>query len=96
MVDVRSAEDISPALDALHGRAQALYVVSDALFADNRDRINRVTLEARLPTVNGFREMEEAGGLISYGPDYLDLFRRAADGARRRLTYQLNSQRSSN
>ena len=79
MVDVRSAEDISPALDALHGRAQALYVVSDALFADNRDRINRVALEARLPTVNGFREMAEAGGLISYGPDYLDLFRRAAD-----------------
>jgi putative ABC transport system substrate-binding protein len=64
---------------ALKGRAQALYVVSDALFANNRERINRLALEAQLPTMHGFREMAEAGGLISYGPDYLDLFRRAAD-----------------
>jgi putative ABC transport system substrate-binding protein len=78
-LDVRRGEDIEPAMAALKGRAQALYVVSDALFANNRERINRLALEAQLPTMHGFREMAEAGGLISYGPDYLDLFRRAAD-----------------
>jgi putative ABC transport system substrate-binding protein len=56
MVDVLSVGQIWPAIDTLHGRAQALYVASDALFADNRDRINRVALEAHLPTVSGFRE----------------------------------------
>jgi putative ABC transport system substrate-binding protein len=78
-LDVRNGEEIAPAMVVLKGRAQALYVASDALFANNRERINRLALEAQLPTMHGFREMAEAGGLISYGPDYLGLFRRAAD-----------------
>jgi len=78
-VDIRRAEDLAPAITGLKGRAQALYAIADALFANNRERINRLALDAQLPTVHGFGEMVEAGGLISYGPDYLDLFRRAAD-----------------
>jgi putative ABC transport system substrate-binding protein len=42
-------------------------------------RINTLVLAARLPTVHGSREYVEAGGLMSYGPNFLDLFRRAAD-----------------
>jgi putative ABC transport system substrate-binding protein len=78
-IDIRGEGEIAPALAALQGRAQALYVASDALFSDNRELVNRLALEARLPSIGGFREMAEAGGLISYGPDYIDLFRRAAD-----------------
>ena len=78
-IDVRRGEDIAAAISAQSGKADALYVVSDALFADNRKLINDLALKTRLPSMNGFREMAEAGGLVSYGPDYLDLFRRAAD-----------------
>jgi putative ABC transport system substrate-binding protein len=78
-LEIRRAEDLAPAITGLKGRAQALYAIADALFANNRERINRLALDAQLPTAHGFGEMAEAGGLISYGPDYLDLFRRAAD-----------------
>lgn len=78
-VAVRGAEDIAPALDALGGRAQALYVASDALFNTERALVNGLALSARLPTMHGFRDIVDAGGLMGYAPDYLDLFRRAAD-----------------
>jgi putative tryptophan/tyrosine transport system substrate-binding protein len=77
---IRRAEDIAPAFEkALKGRADALYVVGDALTATNRVRINTLALAARLPTMHGFREFVEAGGLMSYGPNFPDLFRRAAE-----------------
>ena len=47
--------------------------------ATNRIRVNSLALGARLPTMHGFREYVEAGGLTSYGPNFPDLFRRAAD-----------------
>ena len=78
-VEIRRAEDISPAFEALKGRADALYVITDALVSTNRIRINTFTLAARLPTMHGVREYIEAGGLMSYGPNYPDLFRRAGD-----------------
>jgi putative tryptophan/tyrosine transport system substrate-binding protein len=79
-LDIRRAEDIAPAFEeALKGRADALYVVGDALTATNRVRINTLALGARLPTMHGFREFVEAGGLMSYGPNFPDLFRRAAE-----------------
>ena len=53
--------------------------VRDPLVGTNRVRINTLALGARLPTMHGFREYVEAGGLMSYGPNYADLFRRAAD-----------------
>ena len=77
--EIRRAEDISPAFDALMGRADALYVCVDPLVNTHRIRVNTLALAARLPTMHGLREYVEAGGLMSYGPNLPDLFRRAAD-----------------
>jgi putative ABC transport system substrate-binding protein len=77
--EIRRAEDIAPAFDALEGRAEALYVVADPLVGANRVRINTLALGARLPTMHGFREFVEAGGLMSYGPNFPDLYRRSAE-----------------
>jgi putative tryptophan/tyrosine transport system substrate-binding protein len=78
-VEVRRAQDIAPAFEALKGRADALYVAIDPLVNTNRIRINTLALGARLPTMHGIREVVEAGGLMSYGANQSDLFRRAAD-----------------
>jgi putative tryptophan/tyrosine transport system substrate-binding protein len=78
-LEIRRTEDIAPALESLKGRAEALYVVGDPLANLNRIRINTFALVARLPTVYVQREYVEAGGLLSYGPNYPDLNRRAAD-----------------
>ena len=75
----RRAEDIAPAFDALNGRAEALYVSTDPLVLSNVDRINALALDARLPTVYNSKEYLASGGLLSYGPNYPDLFRHAAD-----------------
>jgi putative ABC transport system substrate-binding protein len=77
--DIRQAEDITPAMEALKGRADAIYIQAEPLFNFNRVRINTLALSARLPTVVGFRPFADAGGLISYGPNFPDLFRRAAE-----------------
>ena len=77
--EIRRAEDIVPAFEALNGHAQALYVASDPLLYANRVRINTLALGARLPTMHATREYVEAGGLMSYGANYPDLFRRAGD-----------------
>jgi putative tryptophan/tyrosine transport system substrate-binding protein len=76
---IQRAEDIAPAFEALKGRADALYICVDPLINSNRVRINTLALAARLPTIHGFREHVEAGGLMSYGANYSDLFRRAGD-----------------
>jgi putative tryptophan/tyrosine transport system substrate-binding protein len=78
-LEIRVAEDIAPAFEALKGRADALYVCGDALVNTNRIRINTLAVGARLPTMHSFREYVEAGGLMSYGPNFPDLFRRAAE-----------------
>jgi putative ABC transport system substrate-binding protein len=77
--EIRRAEDIAPAFKALEGRAQALYVTPDALVITNRARIQTLAMGLRLPTMHGSRDYVEAGGLMSYGPNYPDLFRRAAE-----------------
>jgi ABC-type uncharacterized transport system substrate-binding protein len=77
--EIQRADDIAPAIDAFNGRADALYVVSEALMNTNRVRINTFALAARLPTMHANREYIETGGLISYGANYPDLFRRAGD-----------------
>jgi putative tryptophan/tyrosine transport system substrate-binding protein len=78
-LEIQRAEDIAPAFEALKGRADALYICVDPLINSNRVRINTLALAARLPTIHGFREHVEAGGLMSYGANYSDLFRRAGD-----------------
>ncbi len=77
--EIRRAEDIAPAFEALKGAAQALYVCADATINANHARINTLALGARLPTMHGVREYVEAGGLMAYGPNLADLYRRAAD-----------------
>jgi putative tryptophan/tyrosine transport system substrate-binding protein len=77
--EIRRAEDIAPVFDALKGQADALYVVENALIASNDTPIVTLALHARLPTIFNSAEFVRAGGLISYGPDYPALFRRAAD-----------------
>jgi ABC-type uncharacterized transport system substrate-binding protein len=76
---IRTADDIAPVFDSLRKRAEALYVPSNPLANANRIRINELALAERLPTMHGFREYVEAGGLMSYGPDTPELFRRAAE-----------------
>jgi putative tryptophan/tyrosine transport system substrate-binding protein len=78
-LEIRRAEDITHAFEAIKGRAEALYVCPDGLVNANRIRINTLALGARLPTMHGYRDYVEAAGLISYGPNLPDLYRRAAD-----------------
>ena len=79
VLEIRRAEDIAPAFAALRSGAQALYLCAGALTNANFARINTLALGARLPTINPDRDYLLAGGFISYGPNYTDLFRRAAD-----------------
>jgi putative tryptophan/tyrosine transport system substrate-binding protein len=78
-LEIRRPEDIAPAFEALKGRAEALYVCTDGLVNANRIRINTFALGARLPTMHGYRDYVETGGLMSYGANLPDLWRRSAD-----------------
>jgi putative tryptophan/tyrosine transport system substrate-binding protein len=78
-LEVRQAQDIEPAIAALKDAADALYVVADPLINTNRDQIHKLAMGARLPAIYNAREHVEAGGLMSYGPDFIELYRRAAD-----------------
>jgi len=75
---IRRAEDIAPAFTAFKGRADALYVIGDPLQFTYRVRINTLALGLRLPTMLARREDAEMAGLMCYGPNFLDLARRAA------------------
>ena len=78
-VSVHQAEEIAPAIEKLKGRAAALYVCATPFINTNRFDINSAALAAGLPTMHGFREAVDSGALMSYGPNFPDLFRRAAD-----------------
>jgi putative ABC transport system substrate-binding protein len=69
ILEIRRADDIASAFEAIKGRAEALYVPAEPLVNTNRIRINTLAQSARLPTMFGFREYVEAGGLMSYGPN---------------------------
>jgi putative tryptophan/tyrosine transport system substrate-binding protein len=77
--DIAQADDISPVVQGLKGRADAIYVETTPLMYTNRLRINTLAVGVRLPTFGGSREFAEASGLFSYGPNFSDLFRRAGD-----------------
>jgi putative tryptophan/tyrosine transport system substrate-binding protein len=78
--EIGRVEDIARAFETLKGRTEAIYIVTDPLTNANRLRINTLALGVRLPTMwNGREIVVEAAGLMSYGPNIPDLYRRAAD-----------------
>jgi putative tryptophan/tyrosine transport system substrate-binding protein len=77
--EIRTSSDVQPAIEALAGKADALYVCIDPLVNTNNVRINGLAQAARLPTMHSSRDNIDAGGMFSYGPDTVDLFRRAAE-----------------
>jgi putative tryptophan/tyrosine transport system substrate-binding protein len=78
-VPVRSPAGLEAAFATLvRGRAGALSIVSSATFFAHRKRLAELAMKHRLPTVVSAREYVEAGSLVFYGPDYPDLYRRAA------------------
>jgi len=78
-LEMRRAEDIAPAIAASTGKAEALYVSTDPLILTNIGRINALAMTARMPTIYNGKEYLASGGLMSYGPNYSDLFRRSAE-----------------
>jgi putative ABC transport system substrate-binding protein len=78
-IEVRDANDFGNAFDAiLNHRPDVLVTIEDPLTNSQRKRIADFALQARLPTMHGFREFVTDGGLMAYGADLSDLYRRAA------------------
>jgi putative ABC transport system substrate-binding protein len=78
-LDIRASEDLDGAFAAIRkDRPDALFILADRIFLHNRQRIMDLAAEQRLPSVNAYEELVEAGGLLSYGPSYEDMHRRAA------------------
>ena len=78
-LEVRTADDFDKAFaDAARARAGALFVMSNHLFVANMKRIVDFAAKSRLPSVSHVSEFADAGGLVAYGPDRADLYRRAA------------------
>jgi putative ABC transport system substrate-binding protein len=79
VLPVRTSEDIDGALASMvKERPGALLVLTDRVFLHNRARLMAFAVEHSLPGVYAYRELVEAGGLMSYGPNYADMHRRAA------------------
>jgi putative ABC transport system substrate-binding protein len=79
LVRARGPEDFPRAFAEIKRRqADALTVLSSPVFVAERRRIAELAIKNRLPTVFAFRSYVDAGGLMSYGPNIADLFRRAA------------------
>jgi putative tryptophan/tyrosine transport system substrate-binding protein len=79
--EIRGPEDIAHAFEARQGRVDAINVVPDPLTVSNRIRLITLALAARVPAIYGIREFPEVGGLMSFGPNLRDLYRRAGDFA---------------
>ena len=79
VLEVQTPSEIDGAIDAaVRGRADALLVVGDPLFNVPRERIPELAARARLPAMYLLRSQVEAGGLMSYGPNFVEMDRRAA------------------
>jgi putative ABC transport system substrate-binding protein len=79
-LEVRTLEELDGAFARIvREKPDALLILADRVFLHNRKRMMDFATEHRLPSVNAYREVVEAGGLMSYGPSYEDMHRRAAD-----------------
>jgi putative tryptophan/tyrosine transport system substrate-binding protein len=78
-LEVRSANDLDHAFEeATRARAGALAIMPSPVFVTNLKRLADLAARSRLPSIFHLREFVDAGGLMAYGPDRSDLFRRAA------------------
>jgi putative ABC transport system substrate-binding protein len=79
LLEARGPNEFDGAFAAMaKERVGALLVLSDAMLNSHRTRLADLAARNRLPAAYGVRESVEAGGLMSYGPSFLDLFRRSA------------------
>jgi putative tryptophan/tyrosine transport system substrate-binding protein len=77
--EVRKTEDLDTAFSSIvKERPGGLLILADRVFLHNRERMMNFAREQQLPSVNAYRELVEVGGLMSYGPSYEDMHRRAA------------------
>jgi putative ABC transport system substrate-binding protein len=78
-VEVQSPNDLVTAFTAMsRARLAGLILLPSAMFSSERKRIAELAAQERLPTMFFFREFADAGGLMSYGPNFSDLWRRTA------------------
>ncbi len=76
---LRSPDELPKAFESVaRNRAGAVFVIEEAMLLPHRRRVLDLAAKQRLPTASQFREFADAGGLLSYGPNLPDLFRRAA------------------
>jgi putative ABC transport system substrate-binding protein len=80
VLDVTRTDELDAAFgEILKQQPDAMLILADRVFLHNRQRLMEFATKHRLPTMNPYRELVEAGGLISYGPSYEYMHRRAAD-----------------
>jgi putative ABC transport system substrate-binding protein len=79
LLEIRRVDDFAPAIAAIKNTASALYVCAGPFIASNTFRISTLALGARIPVIYPGQVYLANGGLLSYGPNYPDLFRRAAE-----------------
>jgi len=78
-VGVRTLEEFNSAFSAVsRAQAQALYVIDDRVFSTHRPALLKLVSKARLPAIYSSREFADEGGLMFYGANWADLFRRSA------------------
>jgi len=78
-LDVQKSEDLDGVFAGLRkDRPEGLFILADRVFLHNRQRIVDFAIEQKLPSINAYEELVEAGGLMSYGPSYEDMHKRAA------------------
>ncbi|MGB6705376.1 MAG: ABC transporter substrate-binding protein [Pseudolabrys sp.] len=78
-LDIQKSEDLDGVFATLRkDRPDGLFILADRIFLHNRKRIVDFALEQRLPSINAYEELVESGGLMSYGPSYEDMHKRAA------------------
>jgi putative ABC transport system substrate-binding protein len=79
VLDVRSADQLDKAFAVMREKKpDGLLVPADRVFLTNRARIAEFAAQQQLPSIHGYRELVEAGGLLSYAPSYAGMHRRAA------------------
>jgi putative ABC transport system substrate-binding protein len=76
---VHVVADLKPAFDAFKSQVDAVYLADAGLLDGNRSRVVSLVLDTKLPTTASISETARAGALMAYGPNYPDLFRRAAE-----------------